>query len=85
MAETDAAATALLEKVMDRVDGVLFKDGLVFREDKEWHVACGEMAAFIYYYYADEGSYEPGDSAEMMESEESESRTLDSDDESSSQ
>lgn len=75
-------AAKLLNRIMDKTDKILFMNGLIFREDKDWEEAASEMAAWVYRYYEDEGSednsYQPGDSAESeLLTEESETRTLD--------
>ena len=55
----------LLEKVMDRLDGILFKCGLFFKDSKDWAVASGQLQQWVYENYDDEeqdASYQPGDS-----------------------
>lgn len=80
---TDAEATQLLERVMDRLDGILFKCGFVFRDEMDWKVASEEIMTWIYKYYDDEdpdNSYQPGDSELDEEEDEDEgSETLGSD------
>ena len=83
---TDPDPQRLIEKVMDRLDLVLVKQGFVFREEMDWTNAGEEVMAWIFKYYDDltggDEDYNPGDSALTGEGdadaddEESDSATL---------
>lgn len=94
----DPNPNRLMEKCLDKLDGVLFTHGLEFRHDEEkWEDLVDELSALIFKYWDDktggDSSYEPGDSKDGdkpapepevgEESEASESVTLGSDSEES--
>lgn len=87
----DPNPNRLMARILDKVDGELYKHGLEFRHDDEaWDDYVEELAALIFRFYDDktggDSSYAPGDSRNNSESsleyesddEESTSCTLDS-------
>ena len=74
--KTDPDPQRLIEAVMDKLDGVLFKQGFEFREDKDWTEAGSKIMEWIFEYYDDltggDTDYQPGDSASNGEEEEEE-------------
>lgn len=59
----DPDSTRLLNRLMDKFDGVLFAHGFVFKEDMSWEEMGEEITALVYKYYDDEtggdSSYDP--------------------------
>ena len=59
----DPNSTRLLNRLMDKFDGVLFAHGFVFKEDMAWEEMGEEITALVYKYYDDEtggdSSYDP--------------------------
>lgn len=60
---TDPNSNRLLEKVMDKLDGALFRQGFEFREDRDWFNAVAQIEKWIFKYYDDltggDSDYDP--------------------------
>lgn len=59
----DPDSARLLNRLMDKFDGVLFAHGFVFKENMAWEEMGEEITALVYKYYDDEtggdSSYDP--------------------------
>ncbi len=62
----DDEATDLLRAIIDTVDGMLFDEGLEFKDEVQWETAADELRAWIHRWYDDfgedsgeDGSYDP--------------------------
>ena len=59
----DPDATRLLERIVDKLDAILVKQGFEFREDKAWEDSCAVIEKWIFTYYDDlaggDSDYDP--------------------------
>lgn len=80
-AKGDPDSTRLLNRLMDKFDGVLFAHGFQFKDDMAWEEMGEEITAMVYKYYDDmtggDSSYDPdkppdstGSEAEALEDDE---------------
>ena len=81
----DPEAARLLARVLDKLDLVLYKHGLEFRDDRDWANFAEEVREIVHTYYDDvtggDSSYDPNaapDSTETTETDVDGSETLDS-------
>lgn len=49
----DPNASRLMERVMAKLDGVLFAHGLEFKDDGKWEEAVTVMEKYIFHFYDD--------------------------------
>ncbi len=49
----DGNATRLMERVMDKLDSVLFAHGFEFADETKWSEAVQVMERYIFHYYTD--------------------------------
>lgn len=78
----EADANKILAQVIDKVDDILFKHGLSFKDDEDWEDAVEELRAFVEKYYDDnEADEDEGEVAEVAEKEPSDAETLSSEEE----
>ena len=96
----DPNPTRLMERVMDKLDGVLFAHGFEFADDNKWSEAVQVMERYIFHFYTDltggDEDYDPRKPAdpdsegegevevESDDDEEEEAEDIDDDDDSDS-
>lgn len=49
----DTDSTRLLERIMDKLDLILVRQGFQFREDRDWQVASAAIEKWIFEHYDD--------------------------------